>query len=74
MGARAKADGNGEPTKLESTLCSKSFFGARTQATLTSSVFWRLGQGVVTPTKPFAIHMLVYATMAPNDLDLGFRD
>jgi len=41
---------------------------------LTSSVFWRLGRGVVTPTKPFAIHMLVYATMAPNGLDLGFRD
>jgi hypothetical protein len=41
---------------------------------LTSSVFWRLGRGVVTPTKPFAMHMLVYVTVAPNGLDLGFRD
>ena len=41
---------------------------------LTSSVFWRLGRGVVTPTKPFAMHTLVYVTVAPNGLDLGFRD
>ena len=39
---------------------------------LTSSMFWRLGRGVVTPTKPFAMHMLVYVTVAPNGLDLGF--
>lgn len=43
-------------------------------AELTSSVFWRLGRGVVTPTKPFAMHTLVYVTVAPNGLDLGVRD